>query len=298
MRCKQIVVLFITLITVFSFSACDQTATVRTVHYEAEEEYMSLEEAINESYCIVLASLTDIKESDDLREYVFNTEQVLQGDMSENMFYVSEGYGSIEVIGTDISYTTVSPTFAVGNKYVLVMSKYSSVYLDNDEYCNLCNICLQVDGNNDVVQSTMYQVNLNNGFNNLEDVVKYIDEVTLPSKVAKALGIPFIESDNLTEIAVNSQHIVRVRIGDISIPIKNGNRDTYYCDVIEELKGSTDSRIQAVLFKNTVVKGNEYILLLNKDTETSLIYTLSSRSSVVDIEDADKVEKIYSYIDQ
>lgn len=298
MRCKQIVVLVITLITVFSFSACDQAATVRTVHYEAEEEYMSLEEAINESYCIVLASLTDIEESDDLREYVFNTEEVLQGDMSEDTFYVSEGYGNIEVIGTDISYTTVSPTFKVGNKYVLVMSKYSSVYLDNDEYSNLCNICLQVDDNNDVVQSTMYQVDLNNDFNNLEDIVRYIDEVTLPLKVAKALGIPFIESDNLSEIAANSQHIVRVRISDISIPVKHGNRNTYYCDVLEELKGSADSRIQAVLFKNTVVIGNEYILLLNKDTEASLIYTLSSRSSVIDIKDSDKVEQIYNSIGQ
>ena len=101
----------------------------------------------------------------------------------------------------------------------------------------------------------------------------------------KSLSIPFINSDNDKEIIKNSQFISEIEIVDLCS--SSEITDVYLCDVTKEISGKNnmteDNQIMVVFFKDTVSIGDKYIVMLNSDTSTSLIYTLSSDKSVKNV---------------
>lgn len=294
-RNKQIIIMILSLVLSITASAC--TSSLREPKYSAEEEYISFDEAINSSYCIVSATLKEIIENDDFREYLFLLEKSLKGDMDVDHFYVTEGYGEIHVKEIDQNYSTVEPRFSVGGQYILLLSKTTSVYFDHDKYMCLGDSLIQIDNNNKFVKFQMYDKDIDIGIRDINELKAYIDKVSTLVKIVEAYGVPFTKSDKLSEIVTVSNYIVHVKIGSISIKAPNSNRDTYYCNVIKNFKGSTDEKIQVVLFKGTVTEGEEYILLLNKESGNSLLYTLSSRNSVISFNQTDQIKQLYELLE-
>lgn len=68
--------------------------------------------------------------------------------------------------------------------------------------------------------------------------------------------------------------------------------DVYICDVTELIKGDFISNNQIIIpfFKDTVKKGNSYIVCLDSESEDSIIYTLSSKNSVIDADNLVRVK--------
>lgn len=69
--------------------------------------------------------------------------------------------------------------------------------------------------------------------------------------------------------------------------------DVYICSVTESIKGDmstmSDNTVIIPFFRNTVEVGRGYVVCVDSDSKDSIIYTLSSKNSVMDL---NKIEKI------
>lgn len=277
----------ILIIVVFS-SITGCTNKVKEPMFSTELEYMTFDKSVLEAYCVVLATLDNIDEGETLRLYNFTLTEVLKGDGMPTNFSVTEGYGEYYVEQLNHSYTSIEPKYKVGNEYLLILSKLSSVYLDEDEYMDVSDVLIEVGKNDELLQTSMYHLPTDLSFKNLSELKSKVQQNLKNSKKIEAYGLPFSKSDNIDEIMEVTQHVYHVRIGGITIESKKSNRDTYLCEVIETIKGTEAKEIQVTLFKETVKIGEEYILLLNKG-ENSLLYALSSKNSVRDIEEKSNI---------
>lgn len=70
--------------------------------------------------------------------------------------------------------------------------------------------------------------------------------------------------------------------------------DVYICSVIESIKGNITTmpanQIIIPFFKNTVKEGKNYVVCLDSQGEDSIIYTLSSKNSVIEEKQTEKIK--------
>jgi len=260
--------------------------------FEASVIYRSLDDALSNSNCIVTAKLEQIIESNDYREYLFKLTDTIKGTMNLESFYVQEGYGYHSVQTANFSYSTLDSQYSIGREYVLVLSKTISVYFDKDIYMVSGDIFIELDSDKNITSYTRYHEPEEKGFKTLNEIITYV-ELNIPlDNDPKVYGMPYTKSEEIEDIVNASEYIVKAKIINIHTEGRT-NRNTYKCKVSESIKGLTSNEILVILFKDTVAFGGEYLLLLNKDNEDSLIYTLSSVNSVVDIDlDKNLVEEI------
>jgi len=102
------------------------------IQSEGTKIFLSLEDAIDQSYCVVKAKLNSINEGKAEREYDFTLEETMIGIMSEASFVVYEGYTDYSVENTEIAYSTNKTQYEAGKEYILVLSKESLVYYERD----------------------------------------------------------------------------------------------------------------------------------------------------------------------
>ena len=269
------------------------------VQYEGEKIELSFDEAIDQSYCVVTAKLTNINDKKTYREYDFLLIDTIIGDMSDAHFFVDEGYADYFVENSDTTYSTYDTEYEVGKEYILVLYKIASVYNERDQYMIAGDIFIELDNKGNISEYQRYHQPEKITFRNIEEFSSYVNTVTDNSKERLTYGMPFTRSSEIPEIVDASQYIVKAVVSEIEFVHPDSNRDTYICKVTETLRGSTQDEINIVLFKDTVSIGKEYLFMLNKDTEDSLIYALSSVNSVVDLEkEKTIVEEITSLVSE
>jgi hypothetical protein len=93
------------------------------ISHEASEEYLTFEEVIDRSNCIVTARLKNIYNKESYREYDFTPGQTIIGEMAEKNFIVREGYTDYSVEGTNITYSTKKPQYEIGKEYLFLLNK-------------------------------------------------------------------------------------------------------------------------------------------------------------------------------
>ncbi|MFA5675278.1 MAG: hypothetical protein WDA65_02035 [Christensenellales bacterium] len=264
---------------------------------EGSKIYLTLEEAIDQSYCVVKAKLNSINEGKTRREYNFTLEETIIGNMDEVHFIVDEGYADYSVESTDTTYSTNKTDYEVGKEYILVLYKIASVYNGRDKYMIVGDVFVKLDDSDNIAEYRRYHQKEESPYKTAKELLNYARTVTDDSKERFVYGIPFTRSSKIPDIVDASQYIVKAVVSEIESEDPNSNRDTYICEVTDILRGTTKDKINIVLFKNTVSIGKEYLFLLNKATEYSLTYTLSSVYSVVDLEKEISVaEEIYTLI--
>lgn len=277
----------------------DQRKSEIVIQKEGVKAYLSLEESIDKSYCVIKAKLNRITEGKTSREYDFTLEETIIGSMSDTQFFVEEGYTDYSVENTGITYSTNQTDYEAGKEYILVLSKETSVYYERDRYMILGEVFIELDEAGNIALYRRYHQIEESPYKTAEEFSKHAQAVTDVSKERLVYGIAFTRSSEVPDIVDASQYIVKAIVKDIKIETPQINRDTYLCTVTETLRGSTDKEILIVLFKDTVKVGEEYLFLINKENENSLIYTLSSVHSVVDWEKENSVyEEIFAYVNK
>lgn len=194
------------------------------------------------------------------------------------------------------SYSTFETPFKVGIEYILVLSKISSVYFE-DTYQIIGDTFIELDDKGDIVEYQRYHKEEQIQYASVDDFANYALTVVDPEKERPIIGVAYTDSKSLQDIVNVTQYAVTVVISDIYKELPSKEWDIYLCKVTETFRGVTEADVLVLIFKDTVTIGNEYLLLLNKENESSSTYSLSSVYSVVDVEtQRESFEEIVSMI--
>jgi len=213
--------------------------------------------------------------------------------------------GEAHIENTNKTYKMGDNKYKAGENYLLIMEENDSLFYENIRYLLVTDIYIPINNMN---QSTMYgEAIIIDGTQKLTeygDMRSFINNAVDKSMLNKLnQKSAYIKSEKIDVIVSESDLILEVIIEDIEIEgiLHSGN--TYVCKVLDILKGKdiliTDEygNILTTLLKESVNVGDKYILSLNKIVDTSIIYTQSSKNSVMSTEDKNFISNLLYNID-
>ena len=155
-----------------------------------------------------------------------------------------------------------------------------SLFYDYPNHVTLAGIFIPVD---DFSRSTMY------GMSFSETGVESIDSIKSIIRIAKAPnedeGQRYTTASDYPTIIAESDYVLEVRITGLYVEGVTGNSNTYFCKILDNLRGEELNAIEESgeilisFLKGSVEIGESYIVMINKVGIDSVIYTQSSRNS-------------------
>ena len=273
---------------------------------EAQEIFLTFDEAIAISNCAASAEFVSYIEYDDYVEYEFKVKDVLYGDIPENPIHLFSMKGESNVDKVNYNYDLGENIYTKGDEYILIMQRDDYIFYDYPHCMLITDIYIPLK---DITKSTMYGQPIKNftGINSVDEIKKIIKDLSKLEndkvKHLKSEGIKYSKSDKMDEIVAESDLILELKIESLAIEGIYSNGNTYTCDVLKVLKGdkvnkNDDGKIMATLLKNSVKVGESYIIMLNKLGDDSLIYVQSSKKSIIPINDTKSISEIMQILDQ
>lgn len=247
------------------------------VYANASMKYLEFDEALELSNLIVSGTVRQIDCHAEYDAYQIEISNCIKGEVT----------GTIEVRNYLTEYVyeyqdeyrtgSTNTNYEVGNEYLFVLEYIDSVY--DSEYIIMSDIYIPFS---DDAESTIMSSKIDIGDENMS-VTAYVEQFKYDSYEEKgALSIGYVDSEDLQEIVRGSKYVLEVKIEELLRETEI--TDIYYCKVMNAITGDPsvdeDGYIMVPFFKDTVSKGEEYILLLNTDADDSLVYCLSSKNSV------------------
>ncbi len=261
------------------------------IYANASLTYNGIDSVLDSADLIVEAMICDITENGQYSEYHVKVENILKGDYTGEYLDVRNYYFNYAYEYEGNYYNGRTHTnYAVDEKYLFVLQHIDSLY--DERYI------IVSDAYVPVTETTESSI-LSNPIDEGVSAVQYIEEYSSVATVGdgEKLSIPYIKSEDTEEIILNSQYIIEIEIEELNTT--SNTSELYLCNVLDVLKGdintTQDDKIYVVFFRGTVVEGERYIVMLNSDTNTSLLYTLSSKNSVYDLKHK---EMIIEYINE
>lgn len=275
------------LISMFSVTmcACDLSATPNKS--KSEEHVLSFSQT-DESYGLKdeLDASSDIFEGICVSKTV--TERFCQADMMvrvEKTFRGSTCAGDlINVVGTD------AYCYKEGGRCIFMTSKHASLFSGKPLF-----------------YSSAYPIYMNErgawtcelqdlGEASFSEISAFIEEYVSsdPFNGDDTVTGKYCTSDELSEIVEYSDCIAVVVACDVSV--EGLDRTCYECRVHKVLKGSMPNEAVIISFKDSMVLGDEYCVMLTEITdESGTVWRLSSRKSLIGAASADAAE-LYSLL--
>ena len=306
-------------------SVSDNSATVDTlpssfqpVRSMGDRDIVSFETAADMCTDIIVATFINKQSyptfgenssSELFTEYEFSVDKILKGETTTNSIYLFDANDWVFVEGINDSYQEGNIEYVAGEKYLLFLERHICVDYDHDQYLILGDLYMSLSS---LSESTMYSQPISEhssyDFQNTttEDLLLYIEDIAAKSNSRKYYGKKYSISQSIPEIIAESEQIFKVTVDfkfieGVYIPI-----DTYFCTVNYIYKGDVllndpeygdlaDS-IQIGFPKGSVKEGEEYIVLLNRVSEGSTIYSRSSKEHSV--YDKDSFDYITKFLDE
>ncbi|MCI8625221.1 MAG: hypothetical protein HFI40_02920 [Lachnospiraceae bacterium] len=269
-------------------------------------EYLSVEDAIQQSTDIMVATYVQEHVYDTYVEQEFQVKQRIKGATEASTIYLYEIPSDVTIDESDISYISGSYLYKQGKDYMLVLERQVSVYYDHDRYLLLGEIYMPLsDMGSSMIYDTEISEHMDVDITEVETepaLLQYIEEVldSEKSQAQEFVGIPYEESDKLSDIILASTHILQIEIGT---PLPEGDdRELYHCKIKKCWKGTVSSEdlageIIIPFWKGQAQTGKEYIVLLNQVGEASRLYVFSSRNSLFAVEDIEVISAIEEALD-
>ena len=280
-----------------------QQEPVEEILYEEEREFLTFDEAVERSTDVVIATFIEERSYNGYKEQEFRIKKVLKGATTASTIYVYTTPAYVTLENTDITYTSGKNVYEAKAKYLLVLERHVSVYNEHDRYLPLGDIYMPIK---QLEESKMYGQPLTDNstlsaITSSTDTLKYIETLAADSAGSVPFyGKEYAESDDLDEIADCATHILHVKVNSLLAKGASGDRETYRCYVKESLKGSVaENNIFVVFFPGQVEEGKEYIVLVSRSGDTSLVFTLAAKqNSVIAADDAESVSAVSALAEQ
>ena len=253
------------------------------IYTQASMIYNGFNETLETSDVVIVGQVEEIKEYPQYDEYTVQVIDVNKGDVGKSIIIRNYLYDySYECNGEE--YTGKTKTgYSEGEQYVFVLQHIWNVY--EEKYVILSDTYIPLEN---IKNSTVLSQNISNGLNPLEYIANYSFK---SSGKGSELSIDYIESDDIKEIIDYSDYVSEVEV--LELYLENDVSDVYLCRVKNNLKGSIntsdDGTVIIPFFKNSVETGKVYTVCLMSDSKDSLIYTLSSKNSIMECSDTDSI---------
>ena len=295
----------IVLLTIFamliSLTSCGEAAQMEETSFERD---LSFEEALAICTDVAVAEFVSSKawgKQDIECEFVVK-ERILGAEEEKIFFYLSTDTKSVvsedgEEVG--VYKETDNIPYEKGKEYLLILTNYETPYnykLAHDYRMNVANIYIPM---HDISQSRMLYAPIIERFDEFEKVqtresmVEYVRNATKDNSTVIA-AIECIKSDKIEDIIKGSPVVVRVKINELYDRNNSvfGDREQYYCSVIQVYKGKVSENVGFILVHaDTVKSGKEYIVAA-RDLKSSICLLYSSDGSLFSIKQEDEITKI------
>ena len=263
------------------------------------EQFLTFNDAIDLSDVIVVATYISSEISNEQVKSKFNVSEVLRGDINEDVVYIFDSIGHSSVFDSELSYQTGSIDYKVNKEYLLILSRNDSLFLDYPQHAIISGLFIPIDN---IEKSTMYGEPLFEmaDIRSTSDIRSTIHSAKAPNNDE---GQRYTSATDLPTIILESDYILEIEIIDLYVEGIYANSNTYYCRIINNLRGENintieDTDVILVSFiKDSVEIGESYIIMVNRVGRKSLIYTQSSLRSVISMYDVITIEEIKMLID-
>lgn len=179
------------------------------IEASTETEYLSLDEAIDHSHCIVVAKLNSISDKKHHRKYGFTHEETIIGQMSEVNFLVTVGYADPWAEDRNKAYSNNEKDYEIGKEYVLVLAKIPSVYLERDQYNFVGDTFIELDDAGNITQYRRYGQKEESPYKTAEEFAKHARSVTEDSKERFVTG--FHLPDRIKSLILSMHHNILLK---------------------------------------------------------------------------------------
>lgn len=257
------------------------------VYAQAIMVYDGFDSVLEDADIIVTGTIESINIHDEYDEYIVVINDTKKGNAMEQIAVRNYLYEYAYMDGeTEVTGRT-NTNYEVGESYIFILQHIRNVY--EDMYMILSDVYIPMDN---IQRSTVLSENLGN----IEDCETYIDQYDFKNVQGKGveLSLDYIESSDEEVILAESKYIAKVEVQELYRSTEVV--DVYACKVMELMKGDmttlADNQIIIPFFKNTVEVGNSYMVCLNSDREDAIIYTLSSKNSVLETNQLESIESI------
>ena len=255
------------------------------IYSQALKIHMDFDDVLEAADVVLVGKVDKVTKFPQYDEYDVDVVDIKKGEVNKNLKIrnylcdYSYNYNGIELFGR------TSTDYSEGEKYIFTLQHIRNVY--EDKYVILADTYIPLSSVND---SSI----LSKKISDEKDPVSYIENYIYKSSGSgEKLSIDYIESNNVEEIVKYSDYIAEVTV--LEHCRETEVSDVYFCKIDKVIKGSIntaeDDTILIPFFKNSVNVGGAYIVNLTSDTADTIIYTLTSKNSVMGISDADAVEQ-------
>lgn len=261
---------------------------------KTQVKYLSFEECLSAATHVVSATFTGEYEAHGMyKDLIFTSVKQYKGETLTGNFHLRVCDQIVNVVGTDIGYSSSANDYIAGETYLLVIEKHVSVYYPYDVYLTLGNIRITEN------DSVMYDgAKIEKHSSNLQTsssigIVDYIEEYVSKSvDTSTVQGIDYIRGTTLKTIVDESTIIAIVTPTEYIGGSDNNNTSRYSCSVDEVIKGSlSDDVIKVIFTADSVSVGESYVVMLE---EMGTYYILSSQNSVYDAANSSVVQQVRS----
>ena len=255
------------------------------IYSQALKIYMDFDDVLEAADVVLVGKVDKVTKFPQYDEYDVDVVDIKKGEVNKNLKIrnylcdYSYNYNGSELFGR------TSTDYSEGEKYIFTLQHIRNVY--EDKYVILADTYIPLSSVND---SSI----LSKKISDEKDPVSYIENYIYKSSGSgEKLSIDYIDSNNVEEIVKYSDYIAEVTV--LELCRETEVSDVYFCKIDKVIKGSIntaeDDTILIPFFKNSVNVGGAYIVNLTSDTADTIIYTLTSKNSVMEISDADAVEQ-------
>lgn len=237
----------------------------------------TFEESVSRATNIFECEFLSAAEKSDGIEYTVRVKKQIKGQIDKEYVVVLVSNASFSAQSAD-----GLADYRVGESYLIISNMISSVYYSSDIYLAYADMTILTEN---VESAKMYGCPLTKfserTFADINEMEEYI--AAIPPQATAATAAPekaYIDSDDLSFIASESDHLIQVKPTKLDKSLENEGTEIYVCRITGRYKGNiAGNEIRIKFFAGTVEIGKSYTVALNGGSSESL-YDLSSKHSL------------------
>ena len=223
-------------------------------------------------------------------------------DTGEIIFVYQTNYeqAMFNLSGEPIPWSAESPSYLVGEEYLLILARHVSVYFLHDQYLNIGgNLYLPLS---DLNQSKLYNEPLKKhaaieDYSTESAIVSYVVNFLRDNKTPDVWmhGTPYIQSDDPELIITGAPYVLQVRVDELQ-QLPDKNKKLAVCTVVKSFKQTKDFGTAVNIYgvEGSVAVGNEYIIAGEEAPDyPTFTMTLAAKKAVFDLS---RQEEILQYL--